>query len=400
MKQLTFTRVMKKIFYGFTAQTPYPFLQIDVPSLSLFRTLRGLFLDDNLNPHTRIALDAPLRNKEIPVFEANIDPMLRFLHAQNIQPCGWVRIKDGLSSVTEDSDTAYVIECDYEQVVPTAGPRVSAPFLTASWDIECFSMTGDFPVANRTWSKPAKDLMKRFAGKSRGDDAVAQIIASLSFGQDPPFGSPLTPIYCQLPTVKGKPAEMVIEGIKENIRRSLEGVVETIQTILMTAADHVELEELLNKTLRRHVSLQGDPVIQIGTTLTRGGDPTQHLFVFPDCAPIDDIVIHAYPTEATMIMGWFDWMVKQNPDILIGYNVFGFDESYLWQRAEALRLITDSAVLHQMTRLLELGSCMKLEEKFLSSSAMGDNRMYIWSTHGRLQIDMFHYIKRNHVLPS
>lgn len=31
---------------------------------------------------------------------------------------------------------------------------------------------------------------------------------------------------------------------------------------------------------------------------------------------------------------------------------------------------------------------------------MGDNRMYIWTTHGRLQIDLFHYIKRNNVLPS
>ena len=94
MGQLTITRVMKKIFYGFTAQTPYPFLQIDVPSLGLFRTLRGLFLDENLNPKTRKPLDFPLRGKNVEVFEANIDPMLRFLHVQNLSPCGWVKIKN------------------------------------------------------------------------------------------------------------------------------------------------------------------------------------------------------------------------------------------------------------------------------------------------------------------
>jgi hypothetical protein len=110
----------------------------------MFRNLRNLFLDDNLNPQTKRHLDAPLRGKQIEVFEANIDPMLRFIHTQNIQPCGWVVIKDGKTSISENDDNAMVIECDYEQVLPTKGPRVSAPFLTASWDIECFSMTGDF----------------------------------------------------------------------------------------------------------------------------------------------------------------------------------------------------------------------------------------------------------------
>ncbi len=101
-----------------------------------------------------------------------------------------------------------------------------------------------------------------------------------------------------------------------------------------------------------------------------------------------------------MILAWFEWMVAQNPDILIGYNVFGFDESYLWHRAEELGLINANSPIHQFTRLFALSSEVKLEEKFLSSSALGDNRMYIWSIHGRLQVDLYHYIKRNNVLPS
>jgi DNA polymerase elongation subunit (family B) len=124
------------------------------------------------------------------------------------------------------------------------------------------------------------------------------------------------------------------------------------------------------------------------------------LFVFPDCEPIPDITVHAYKTEKAMILAWFEWMVAQNPDILIGYNVFGFDESYLWHRAEELGLINANSPIHQFTRLFALSSEVKLEEKFLSSSALGDNRMYIWSIHGRLQVDLYHYIKRNNVLPS
>jgi DNA polymerase elongation subunit (family B) len=31
---------------------------------------------------------------------------------------------------------------------------------------------------------------------------------------------------------------------------------------------------------------------------------------------------------------------------------------------------------------------------------MGDNMLYMWTTHGRLQIDLFHYVKRNYNLPA
>ncbi len=395
MGQLGVKRVMKKVFYGFTANTFFPFLQIDVPSLTMFRNLRNLFLDENLRPQTKKPLDGPLRGKTIEIFEANIDPMLRFVHAQNIQPCGWVVIKDGKTSISEDSDTGIVIECDYEQVLPTHGPRVAAPFLTASWDIECFSMTGDFPLAKRTWKKAAKDLLEYAPDSVR---AAELLINSLSTGQNPVSTLPkgMTPVYCQLK----KPLEAVAAKLYEA------DVQNKLQAILSLQGDKdikvLNLDKLLGTTLRNHVYLVGDPAIQIGTTLTRGTPETteRHLFVFPDCDPIDGIIVHAYRTEKAMILAWFEWMIERNPDILIGYNVFGFDEAYLWHRAEELGLINSNSPIHQFTRLFALSSEVKLEEKFLSSSAMGDNLMYIWSVHGRLQVDLFHYIKRNNVLPS
>ncbi len=396
MGQLNIKRVMKKVFYGFTANTFFPFLQIDVPSLTMFRNLRNLFLDENLNPMTKRPLDAPMRGKSVEVFEANIDPMLRFIHSQNIQPCGWVVIKDGKSSISEDSESGIVIECDYEDVLPTKGPRVSAPFLTASWDIECFSMTGDFPLAKRTWKKAAKDVINLARD---GAHAVDLIIKSLSTGQNPVESLPkgMTPIYCQLKKTLDDISKKLIET------NTIEAIESTLNTNYGDMDYRVSaLEKILDKTLKNHIYLVGDPVIQIGTTLTRGTPETttRHLFVFPDCEPIPDITVHAYKTEKAMILAWFEWMVAQNPDILIGYNVFGFDESYLWHRAEELGLINANSPIHQFTRLFALSSEVKLEEKFLSSSALGDNRMYIWSIHGRLQVDLFHYIKRNNVLPS
>jgi DNA polymerase elongation subunit (family B) len=395
MGEITITRVMKKVFYGFTANTFFPFLQVDVPSLAMFRTLKNLFLDESLKPFTKKPLDGCMRGKTVEVFEANIDPMLRFLHTQNIQPCGWVRVKQGIPSAVEEEGTL-VVECDYEDITNTKGPRVSAPFLTASWDIECFSMTGDFPLAKRTWKKAAKDMITLAENSFHATDLL---VKSLSVGQNPVSTLPkgMTPIYCQL-------------------KRSLEDISKKLfdvesQHALQQALDRrgedledrvLALESHLAKTLKPYVTLVGDPVIQIGTMLTRGTPESveQHLFVFPDCAPIEGIEVHAYKTEKAMILGWFEWMVAKNPDILIGYNVFGFDEAYVWHRAEELGIVTANSLIHQFTRLFALSSELKLEEKFLSSSAMGDNYLYIWSTHGRLQVDLYHYIKRNSVLPS
>jgi DNA polymerase elongation subunit (family B) len=92
-------------------------------------------------------------------------------------------------------------------------------------------------------------------------------------------------------------------------------------------------------------------------------------------------------------------MYEQEIDIFVGYNIFGFDEKYVWERCDQLG-ITGHHEVQQLNRLADEGGEMKLEEKRLSSSAMGDNFLYLWTTVGRLRIDLYHYIKRGYALPS
>lgn len=396
LRSLTLKRINRKIFYGFTANTYYPFLEITMPSLGLFRAIRNLFLDENLNPMTKIPLKGVLRGRTVEVFEANIDPMLRFLHVQNIKPCGWVKVLNGKELIEDEDDDEWVINCSYDDVEPATNNLVSAPFLTASWDIECLSLTGDFPLAKRTWKKAAKECLAM--GKSAME--IADIISkSISTTENPPETLPkgMTPIYCSPKTKKGDVSlKLLVPSVQDTIQKIVDDKYNEMDERVK------QLEKLLDKHLKSSVKLVGDPVIQIGVRLTRGVNEgnERHLFVFPDCAPIDGIVVHSYKTEKDMILAWFDWMIKMNPDILIGYNVFGFDEKYLWERAEELGITGDDSIVHPMSRLFSLGDEMKLKESFLSSSALGDNFLYMWTTNGRLQIDLYHYIRRNAVLPS
>jgi len=127
----------RKVLYGYTADSTFSFAKLKVPSLKAFRDLRKVFLDhDTSKPKFYLYAAAPLE-----VFEANLDPMLRFFHLRDIKPCGWVRTDAEL----EDG----VMQVMWDNIDPAIGPIASAPFLNAFWDIECYSENGEFPLPKR-----------------------------------------------------------------------------------------------------------------------------------------------------------------------------------------------------------------------------------------------------------
>ena len=367
LSQLTLKQIQRKKFYGFTAHKPFPFLELTMPSLALFRLIKNLFLNDKSEPCTKRPLGPPYKKGETPeVYEANLDPMLRFFHTQNISPCGHVQIRGGMELVNESTETI-TLSVPYTDVEPFV-KQETAPFVLVSWDIECYSQTGDFPVASKQWSKIAEVLEQRKGADESYQEAIERLILTGVMGQFRPKKT-LADLSRKL---KGK-------AFQETQSDAIVPMIQGLKDILTI----------------------GDPVIQIGATVTSNTSDVgleRHLFVWPSCEAIEGIVVHAYEDESDMIEAWFQWLLTVNPDILIGYNVFGFDERYLWDRAEDLGLTGPNGSIHSLTRLEE--GEVKLEEKRLSSSAMGDNFLYIWTLQGRLQIDLYHYIKRNEQLPS
>jgi DNA polymerase elongation subunit (family B) len=379
MDQVVTKRVRHESFWGFSAKTKFPFLYLDFPSQSMWRDAKSLFVNDK-STDTRKPIGGIYKAGQFPdVYEANIDPMLRFLHVQNLSPCGWVCIEDGMT-IAEEEDSVLTLTCDYQCVEPcTTPPRATAPFLLASWDIECYSATGDFPIAksNGNWNKVGKVLI----GLKEYDDIVDKIKGLISNNS----------VRC---VQKGRSAVQKVHQFLESVEFAEAVIAQTFDT-------EESCMRFAKGILGKYVEPCGDPVIQIGITLTRDCKTFErHLFVWPSCSPCEGIVLHVADTEKKMITDFFEWIVEINPDILIGYNVFGFDEKYVWERAVELDCVGESSPVHGLNRLQHLQGEVKLEEKLLSSSAMGDNYLYTWTTQGRLQIDLYHYIKRNIVLPS
>ena len=293
-RDYTLKKTSKLPLYGYTGGKQTTLVKIRMKKRRHFYSLRKLFLNDTCEPTFCLAKgEEPLK-----VYDAMLDPMLRWFHMRNIQPCGWVEVDCDF----EEEDGTLVATCNWDEVSGTKGPMASAPFKTVFWDIECYSASGDFPMASK-----------------------------------------------------------------------------------------------------------GDPIIQIGNVVTQQGKETERIiFVLGSCDRIPGIVVKSYDTEEAMLRGWAEYIAEINPDIFVGYNIFGFDDKYVVERAKCLGFCdADGNFVEgsfmQFNRLgvqEEYNQKMRMVEKFLSSSALGDNYLYMWNATGRLEIDLYHYIRRSANLPS
>ena len=143
--------------------------------------------------------------------------------------------------------------------------------------------------------------------------------------------------------------------------------------------------------------IEGDEIIQIGTTIQKYGDKEcclKHIITLDTCDPIPGAVVEAYKTEKEVLLAWTRFMRRLDPDIVTGYNIFGFDFKYLWNRAEALECA------EEFGKFTRISKPSVLEIKKLASSALGDNVLSYITMEGRVQMDLLKVIQRDHNLVS
>ena len=94
-------------------------------------------------------------------------------------------------------------------------------------------------------------------------------------------------------------------------------------------------------------------------------------------------------TEIEMINAFSEFVQEMNPEILIGYNIFGFDINYL-----KIRLERQMKSWNNMGRLKE--NITQTGFTDWSSSAYGKNQLYWIEAPGRICVDMMKIIERDY----
>jgi DNA polymerase elongation subunit (family B) len=143
---------------------------------------------------------------------------------------------------------------------------------------------------------------------------------------------------------------------------------------------------------------ESDKIIQIGTVFGLYGSNNiykKHIITLKSCSPVEDVEVESYETEREVLEAWQKLIEREDPDIITGYNIFYFDEKYIYDRAKYFNCYDTCGKLSKI-----VDKVCEWNESKLSSSALGDNILRYFKMIGRVQIDLMKVIQRDYKLDS
>jgi DNA polymerase elongation subunit (family B) len=143
---LSYKLVKRHRFRGFTNKKKFNFMQLVFTNMQAFRAWEKIL-------HNKINIGTLSRNKQpqdklYPLYESNIEPLLRLIHLRKMNSSGWIEIDEKKATPIKDSINTHNFAVNWKHLHPAEGTSV-APFTIACYDLECTSIDGNFPQASR-----------------------------------------------------------------------------------------------------------------------------------------------------------------------------------------------------------------------------------------------------------
>ncbi len=463
-KSITDCKLIKrKKLYGFDGGKEHKFVRLDFENVASFNKAKGLWYGAyTKTPNGRserklLPEGLVFEGTSTRLYEANIPPLLRFFHIQEISPSGWVSLPTKKSFEVTGSDKKtncdfeYVIDC--KEIVPLNDKETRVPYKICSFDIEASSSHGDFPVPVKSYKKLATNIVEYFE-KMTADitpDACRELltrIIQVAFGFDKsmdeidlvyPKKRPTKPEVDTMTTKWLNAQARFINKVEQQKTTSIESLfakmhqdeeqddaesfgfkkytkayAKNTATIVDILCDKKferdgKLNELTYSLNANFPRLEGDKVTFIGSTFMRYGesDPYKnHCIVLNTCSklPVENSELESYSTEKEVLLAWQRLIQRENPDIIIGYNIFGFDYNFMFHRAEenncTAQFLKLSRNIDEVCAEKDRDSQQyKIEESSIQI-ASGQHDLHFIKMNGRFQIDLYNFFRREENLTS
>lgn len=409
--------VRKKDIWGFTNNKPFKFIYLSFNNYKSMKIASNLFLK-------KITLGT-YKNIKLELYENNIEPYLRFVHKQDLQISGWLQIDKYSESYEFNVKTGKNYDANWKNIKPYECSNI-APFRIGSYDIECNSYDGSFPCAIKTYDTFVHGLLDYYnllhnEPKQIKQDKIFEYVINTLQNNTLNFKEKLNiedveyklsiMIEDILSILKGK-LQFEKESIKRNKIRNLSNYFDFENNI--DEGDDLSsmeiVEKLVEKFSKMLPKLNGDPIIQIGTTFHKYGDKDCYkkiIVTLDTCSDIPGTKVISCKTEKELIKTWVEIINKVDPDIITGYNILGFDFNYLYHRAmelDCVEYLCNLGKLSEPIKECEFDDCGYCKthwvKKTLSSSALGDNFLKYINTEGRVVIDLMKVIQSGHNLDT
>ena len=215
----------------------------------------------------------------------------------------------------------------------------------------------------------------------------------------------------------------VTMNIVEEVKKSN---VKMTTTISLAPVDKnmTVLQLLQSSTLTREIKInhlnsalsgvfpdvEGDKVTFIGSTFLKSGEERpylNHCLTVDTCDDVHDVQnskIQVCGGERNMLLEWTKLIQREDPDIIIGYNIFGFDYNFMFHRATENDCATEFLKLSRNKGKVCGEVDPKTRKLAIEEStiviASGQHDLQYIKMPGRLQIDMYNYLRRDYNMSS
>ena len=324
------------------------------------------------------------------VYESRVDSIARLCHSLGVRPHDWITVsgsRGGKCPVYGGANVHVALADDpdlWSAQITAVDRDTIAPFVVASFDIECYNGSNRFPTPRKTFEYAAVQALDSLAA-CRKNEALARrevhgVLAReilIATGAPADTESPeFRRLFTKVKQAKMAGAACELGVSKEKSRRDKELAMQDLVGAIGEAAPRGPV---------------GDPVIQIGVVLTRHGQKAPFCrwiacLGSTELADSGGVSVETYDREIDVIRAFFRFIRDQDPDVVTGYNVFGFDWKYIAERCEELGIdgVESSRVA---------GMPPSVVRRVLSSAAKGDNVQCYMYMPGRLSHDLYGAIR-------
>lgn len=361
----------------------------------------------------------------------------------------------------------YEFITSHKHIFPLNHKETRVPFKICSFDIEASSSHGDFPVPIKSYKKLATDIIECFekdrivneklSKKQMSDLLKYLIFSAFSFNKEDlgiTIDIEIDIVYSKIKPRKDQISslfEKILTLNKDNIldiifkqyrktktqkfykKRASDDdednqdesspiykrvdyfkksrtVVGIIDALYDKKCDRdIKIETLNNLFDQYFPKLEGDKVTFIGSTFMNYGDSEpnmNHCIVLDTCSklPMENTVIESYKTEREVLIAWQNMIQREDPDIIIGYNIFGFDYPFMFHRAEENNCVEEFLQLsrnkHEICGTYKEDTGKYDIESSSITIASGTHELKYIKMNGRLQVDLYNYYRRESNLTS
>jgi len=449
--------IKRKKLYGFDGGKEHKFVKLEFNNFAAFNKAKNLWYSDYSRQGRKLLENGYIfHNTETRLYEANIPPVLRFFHIKDISPSGWIAIPTKKINNITNKKTS----CDFEftvnqkNIIPLNDKETRVPYKICSFDIEASSSHGDFPIPVKTYKKLTtniieyfenlkiditpelcRNILKRIINAAFGYEQMDEI--DLVYPKKPPKTKEelekmcdkwlTTPVrsfiksneFDEINTLEKSFAKFKNDDeeedenssyYKKHVKQNLDKKTTIVELLLSKDFERdAKIDEINNSLGSSFPKLEGDKVTFIGSTFMKYGEQEpymNHCIALNTCSdlPGENSILESYQTEKQVLLAWQNLIQRENPDIIIGYNIFGFDYMFMFKRAEENNCIEEFLKLSRNTEEIcaikdrDTGK-YKLEESTIQI-ASGQHDLKFIKINGRLQVDLYNFFRREENLTS